>query len=182
MVKNNINRLILCAGGNESFEFATPIGIGLIQSAINLTEICIKNKPNEIIFVGSAGLYKDGKIFEIFESRNAKNLEISALEGRSYSPISQEIFNDVSRETFINSSNFITKDIANAHKFFSLNAYAENMEFYSVLAVAKHFNIPAYGIFVATNFCNENAHFDFSKNHKRAKEILITYLIDKGLI
>ncbi|KEA45354.1 purine nucleoside phosphorylase [Campylobacter mucosalis] len=174
--------MIVCAGKSESFDFATPIGVGLVESAINLTEILCKKMPNRIIFIGSAGLYKEGNLFEIFESQNAANIEISLLDAKSYVPVPQEIFNDVSHETFINSSNFITKDEASAHKLFNLGAYAENMEFFSVLSVAKKFQIPARGIFIATNFCNENAHKDFITNHTLAKDILCEYLEHKGII
>ncbi|MCD8213784.1 MAG: purine-nucleoside phosphorylase, partial [Campylobacter sp.] len=51
-----------------------------------------------------------------------------------------------------------------------------------VLAVAKKFKISARGIFIATNFCNQNAHDDFIKNHQRAKNELEIYLKDRGLI
>ncbi len=50
------------------------------------------------------------------------------------------------------------------------------MEFYSVVSVAKYFGIKARGIFVITNFTNENAHKDFIKNHQKAKKKLIEYL------
>jgi len=40
------------------------------------------------------------------------------------------------------------------------------MEFFSILSVAKEFEIPVAGIFVITNYTNENAHEDFIKNHK----------------
>jgi hypothetical protein len=33
--------MILCAGNNETFDFAIPIGVGLIDSAINLTRHCL---------------------------------------------------------------------------------------------------------------------------------------------
>ncbi|MCR4942437.1 MAG: purine-nucleoside phosphorylase [Campylobacter sp.] len=174
--------MIVCAGGNEHFHFAKNIGIGMVQSAINLSELCIKDKPNKIIFIGTAGLYKEGQIFEIFESKNATNIEISMLDKKSFMPVPQEVFNDVSQETFINSSNFITINKASAYKLFELGAYAENMEFYSVLSVAKKFNIPAKGIFVATNFCNANAHEDFLQNHSLAKDILCEYVESKGMI
>jgi hypothetical protein len=38
--------MILCAGNNETFDFATPIGVGLIDSAINLTRHCLVINPN----------------------------------------------------------------------------------------------------------------------------------------
>ena len=37
--------MISCAGDIESFDFATPIGIGVVDSAINLSRICIMNPP-----------------------------------------------------------------------------------------------------------------------------------------
>ncbi len=36
--------MLLCAGRNETLKGATPIGVGLIESAINLTKMCLK-KP-----------------------------------------------------------------------------------------------------------------------------------------
>ena len=38
------NTLIVCAGAMESFEFATTIGIGMIEPAINLTKILLNLK------------------------------------------------------------------------------------------------------------------------------------------
>ena len=56
------------------------------------------------------------------------------------------------------------------------------MEFFAVLKVAQKFQIPAYGIFVATNFCDKNAHADFIKNHEQAKKELEKYLKQKEII
>ena len=139
--------------------------------------------PNEIIFVGSAGLYKEGEIFEIYESSVAANIEISSLENRSYSPIEGEIAAIVPRGTYqVHSSTFITTDQNLAHKLFARGYFLENMEFFAVLKVAQKFQIPAYGIFVATNFCNKNAHADFVKNHERAKKELEKYLKQREII
>ena len=139
--------------------------------------------PSEIIFVGSAGLYKDGKVFEIYESSDAANIEISSLENKSYSPIESEIASVVPRGTCkVNSSNFITNDQNLAHELFARGYFLENMEFFAVLKVAQKFQIPAYGIFVATNFCDENAHADFIKNHEKAKKGLEKYLKQKEII
>ena len=215
--------LVISAGKNEIFDFALPMGVGLVDMAINLTKflqkracivadekgINLKNidphylskiqakfanssnpelqnliqnlsknpernlyqMPEKIVFVGSAGLYKDGEILQIYESSVGANVEISSIENISYSPIECEISSIVSRGTIkTNSSNFITTDKNLAHKML------ENMEFFSVLKVAQIFKIPAYGIFVATNFCDENAHADFIKNHSAAKELLTKYV------
>lgn len=139
--------------------------------------------PSEIIFVGSAGLYKDGEVFEIYESSVAANIEISSLEHKSYSPIESEIASVVPRGTCkVNSSNFITTDRNLAHELFARGYFLENMEFFAVLKVAQKFQIPAYGIFVATNFCDKNAHADFIKNHEQAKKELENYLKQKEII
>ena len=139
--------------------------------------------PSEIIYVGSAGLYKEGEIFEIYESSVAVNIEISSLENRSYSPIEWKIASSVPRGTCkVNSSNFITTDQNLAHKLFARGYFLENMEFFAVLKVAQKFQIPAYGIFVATNFCDENAHADFLKNHEQAKKELEKYLKQREII
>ena len=139
--------------------------------------------PSEIIFIGSAGLYKDGQIFEIYESSAAANIEISSLENKSYSPIESGIASIVPRGTCkVNSSNFITTDQNLARKLFDCGYFLENMEFFAVLKVAQKFQIPAYGIFIATNFCDENAHADFSKNHEQAKKELEKYLKQKEII
>ena len=83
--------------------------------------------PSEIIFVGSAGLYKDGQIFEIYESSAAANIEISILENKSYSPIESEIASIVPRGTCkVNSSNFITTDQNLAHELFNCGYFLEN--------------------------------------------------------
>ena len=139
--------------------------------------------PSEIIFVGSAGLYKDGEVFEIYESSAAANIEISSLENKSYSPIEGEIASVVPRGTCkVNSSNVITTDQNLAYKLFDRGYFLENMEFFAVLKVVQKFQIPAYGIFVATNFCDKNAHVDFIKNHEQAKKELENYLKQKEII
>nr|WP_315059638.1 purine-nucleoside phosphorylase [uncultured Campylobacter sp.] len=139
--------------------------------------------PSEIIFVGSAGLYKDGEVFKVYESSAAANIEISSLENKSYSPIESKIASVVPRGTCkVNSLNFITTDQNLAHKLFDRGYFLENMEFFAVLKVAQKFQIPAYGIFVATNFCDKNAHADFIKNHEQAKKELEKYLKQKEII
>lgn len=174
--------MLFCAGNNENFAFAKAIGIGMVQSAINLSDFISKNKVDEIVFVGTCGLYKNGNLLEIYESKIATNHEISDILGLSYSPLD---LSKVSYETLgliVNSSNFITQNKEIAYKFAKLGYFMENMEFYGVLEVAKHHDIPAFGIFCATNFCDENAHESFIRNHAKAKEKLEIYIKEKGLI
>lgn len=166
--------MIVCAGDIESFEFATPIGIGLVESAMNLTRIILDDMPEELIFIGSAGSYGKYKPFDIIESKEAVNIENSFLTGGSYTPIKY----NVSRETIdiVNSSNYITTDESLSKNYRDINVELENMEFYSVFRVAQEFKIPVRGIFIVTNYCNENAHKDFLKNHEKAKQMLERYL------
>lgn len=190
-----MTNLLVCAGKSESFEFAKSIGIGLIETAITLTNILTKKAleddlPKQIIFVGTAGIYKKGEILEIYESSRASNLEISKLLNLSYSPLNLENPLNVSRETsltkssniVINSSNFITQDKNLAAKFYENGFDLENMEFYSILSVANFFKIKCKAIVCTTNFCDENAHKMFIKNHAAAKEKLKIYIKEKGLI
>ena len=176
--------MVLCAGDSESFPFAVPIGIGLVHSAINLTRLATMEAPEFLLFVGTAGSYGEHEIFEIVESKTAANVEQALLTGSAYTPISNVVSaaEDVSRETIVNSSNYITTDREIAKKFLEKNLKLENMEFFSVLAVAKTFGIPAGGVFCVTNYCDENAHRDFLANQKEAMERLENYLREKGVL
>ncbi len=176
--------MIVCAGDIESFSFATPIGVGLVSSAINLTRIATMMAPEFILFVGTAGSYGKHNIFDIVESKTASNIEHSFLLGSSYTPIDNLISSssDVSHETIVNSSNYITTDSNISKKYLEKNILLENMEFYSVMAVAKEFNIPAGGVFCVTNYCDKNAHIDFLANRVEAMRLLEEYLQKKGVV
>jgi len=181
---DNKKIIIISSGNEEQFNFALPIGIGLINSAVNLTRLCLFDKPDYLIFIGSAGSYGNKKTFEIIESSTASNIENCFLEKNCYTPIDNIISfsHDVSRETIVNSSNYITTDEKIANKYLKLNIEIENMEFYSVMSVAKEFNIPAKGIFVVTNYCHKEAHIEYISNIKKAKKLLITHLIENYII
>ena len=177
--------MIVSAGNQETFTFAKSIGVGLVSSAINLTKICLFNRPEFILFIGSAGSYGNHKIFDIVESKNSSNIEMSFLENFSYTPIDNVVRIDTNltkSEVVVNSSNYISTNQTLSKEFLQYNVELENMEFFSVLSVAKEFEIPAFGIFVVTNYTNENAHNDFLKNHKIAMEKLTQYLIEKNII
>lgn len=177
--------IILSAGNNEIFDFATPIGVGLIHSSINLTKLIIKNKPKSILFVGSAGSYGNLKPFDIVSSYSSTNIETGFFLDNCYTPIDNKISSkrlNVSCETtnkndiLVNSSNYITTNKNISNKFLDNSIEAENMEFYSILTVANKFNIPSLGIFIITNYCDEFAHSDFVKNHNEAKAILTSQI------
>ncbi len=175
--------MIVCAGDIEQFSFAEPIGVGLINSAINLTRACIMNPPEFILFVGTAGSYGNKKIFDMVESKVAANIEQAFLTNSAYTPLDNVVAStdSVSRETIVNSSNYITSSSEISKKFLKLNLDLESMEFFSVVSVAKEFNIPVGGIFVVTNYCDENAHKDFLANRVEAMKRLEEYIKNKGI-
>lgn len=176
--------MILCAGRNETFDFAEPIGVGLIESASTLTRLILEKNPSSLLFVGTAGSYGHYKPFDIVQSHKASNIELGFLEHRCYTPLNPHIETVpcvVSRETntvspCVNSSNYITTDTHFAQKMLIHNLELENMEFFSVLSIAKMFNLPCSGLFVVTNYCDEHAHRDFIQNHAKAKELITLHV------
>lgn len=170
--------MIICAGKSEQFDFAVPVGIGLIEVTITLTKLCLSQKPDFLFFVGTAGSYGEKKIYDIIESKTACNIENSFFNAGAYTPLDNMISTaeDVSRETIVNSSNYITTDETVAKSYLKKNIHIENMEYFAVLKVAEAFGIPAAGTFIVTNYCNAKAHKDFIDNHKEAMARLTTYI------
>jgi len=176
--------MILCAGNNETFDFATPIGVGLIDSAINLTRHCLVHKPEFILFVGSAGSYGEYNIHDIIESKTAANVELGFLDKSAYTPIDNVVSAQTEniKDVIVNSSNYITTSENAMVKMRALGMGLENMEFFSVMRVAQVFGIPAGGVFCVTNYCDANAHRDFIANHGFAKVLLSDHLKAKGMV
>ncbi|CAA6812011.1 MAG: Purine nucleoside phosphorylase [uncultured Campylobacterales bacterium] len=168
--------MFISAGNNEIFDFASPIGVGMNESTINLTRLALMDKPEYLIYIGSAGSYGNYKIFDVVESYTGSNIELSFLQNNSYTPIENVISSKDSETNIVNSSNYITTNSEISKKYLRFNIELENMEFFSVMRVAQEFDIPVKGIFVVTNYCNSNAHEDFVKNHEQAKKILIQYI------
>ncbi len=170
--------MFICAGKSEQFDFAVPVGVGLIEVTMNLTKLCITQKPEFLFFVGTAGSYGEKKIFDIVESKTACNIENSFFNADAYTPLDNMVSTaeEVSRETIINSSNYITTDESLAKDYLSKNIHLENMEYFAVLKVAEAFGIPVAGAFIVTNYCNKNAHKDFLDNHQEAMERLTRYI------
>ncbi len=188
--------MFICAGNTESFNFAKSIGIGLVDSSIELTRICLQNLPKSLIFLGSAGSYDNSiNIGDIYYSFRATQIELSYLQNQSYIPIDNAIecsYNiNVSCETFIklqkklkntkqatiNSSNYITKTSRYNPMILNAGILLENMEFFSVLKVAQFFQIPCIGLFCVSNFVGENAHNEFIKNHNAIKQKLNNFIV-----
>ncbi len=102
--------MFVSAGNGENFDFATPIGVGMVEASINLTRLVVMNSPEFIIFLGSAGSYGKRGIFEVINSKSSSNIEHSFLRGDGYTPTdnlistAQNLKNDI----IVNSSNYIT--------------------------------------------------------------------------
>lgn len=167
--------MIICAGNNETFDFAQPTGVGLIETAMNLTRLCLFDKPEFLLFVGTAGSYGEAKIFDIIESKTASNIELGFLNSDAYTPLDNVISTNLDKtkqDVIVNSSNYISTNSELTKKFLKLGIGIENMEFFAVLKIAQEFDIPAGGVFCITNNTDKNAHEDFIKNHAKAKELL----------
>jgi len=166
--------MIICAGNNETFNFAQPMGVGMIETSMNLTRLCLFDKPEFLLFVGSAGSYGDADIFDIIESKTASNIELAFLSNDAYTPLDNVVTTNTTNveDVVVNSSNYISTNTTLTEKFLKLGVGVENMEFFAVLKIAQEFNIPAGGVFCITNYTNANAHQDFLKNHDKAKELL----------
>lgn len=177
--------MIICAGNQEVFEFAKSVGVGLIDSAIGLTQICLFDRPEYILFVGSAGSYGEHEIFDIVESRSSANIELGFFNDDCYTPINNVLKSDsqlVKDQTIVNSSNYITTSETLSSNFKEYNIGIENMEFYALMQVAQKFQVPIAGVFIVTNYTNKDAHQDFMKNHKPAMEKLVAYLEEQKII
>ncbi len=171
--------MIICAGNNETFEFATPMGVGLIETAMNLTRLCLFDKPEFLLFVGSAGSYGNHNIFDIVESKTASNIELAFLNDDAYTPLDNVVSTNTDstiKDVIVNSSNYISTNEEVTKKFLNFGIGIENMEFFSVLKIAQEFNVPAGGVFCITNYTNKTAHEDFLKNHEKAKELLSLHI------
>jgi len=166
--------MVICAGNNETFSFAQPMGVGLVETAMNLTRLCLFDKPEFLLFVGSAGSYGDAKIFDIIESKTAANIELAFLSNDAYTPLDNVVSTNTTnvKDIVVNSSNYISTNETLSKNFLKLGIGIENMEFFAVLKIAEEFNIPAGGVFCVTNYTNTNAHQDFLENHEEAKELL----------
>ena len=176
--------MIVCAGNNETFSFAQPIGVGLIDSSINLTRLALFDKPEFLVFVGTAGSYGEAKIFDIRKSMTASNIELSFWQNDSYTPIDNVIeakktTKEQTQSIIVNSSNYITTNKELAKNYLKHNIHLENMEFFSVMRVAQEFDIPVLGIFVVTNYTDKDAHKEFLAHHDKAKKILTEYVYNK---
>ncbi|MGX3099004.1 5'-methylthioadenosine/S-adenosylhomocysteine nucleosidase family protein [Helicobacter sp. 23-1046] len=190
--------MFICARG-ENFNFAKDIGVGLVESAIELTAIILRENPKFLIFIGSAGAYsRDIKLLDIFVSNSATQIESSFSKGESYTPLENKI-EMVSYETLgksknlganlatildsrpraiVNSSNYICTDESFAHKMTNAGILLENMEFFAILKVADYFKIPALGIFCITNHCDKDAHKNFIALHKDAHKKLSMFALE----
>jgi len=170
--------MIICAGNEENFDFALATGVGLVETAMNITRLCLFDKPEFLLFVGTAGSYGDAKIFDIIESKTAANIELAFLSNDAYTPLDNVVTTNTTniKDIVVNSTNYISTNETLAKNFLKFVVGIENMEFFAVLKIAQEFDIPAGGVFCVTNYTNKTAHDDFLNNHEKAKELLSVHV------
>ena len=84
------------------------------------------DKPDFLLFVGSAGSYGNHQIFDIVESKNSSNIEMSFLENFSYTPIDNAVRIDTNltkSEVVVNSSNYISTNQTLSKEFLQYKKY-----------------------------------------------------------
>ncbi|MDR2638650.1 MAG: purine-nucleoside phosphorylase [Helicobacteraceae bacterium] len=170
--------MIVCAGKSERFDFAMPIGVGLVSAAINLTQLCLMQRPKYLLFIGTAGSYEDYDYLQIVTSQGAANIELSLLQNQSYTPIDNVLLSAgdlVAHQTLVNSSNYITTDAKLAKEMKRHKVGLENMEFFAVISVAREFGIGAGGVFCVTNHACAEAHAQYEAHHQAALDRLDGY-------
>lgn len=186
--------MIVCAGRSETISYAVPIGVGLVEASMGLMKLCLREYVEKLVFVGSAGAYcYEIPLLSLCISARATQIESSFVSGGSYTPLDNYIESNVSQETFrvgdrclrdvaVNSSNYITMDSGVCAAMCGAGIMVENMEFFALLRVAQDFNIPAYGVFCITNYCDTNAQKDFIANHAAAKQKLEDFIQQGGIL
>lgn len=101
--------MFVCARG-ENIGFAKEIGVGIVESSIELTALILRENPQYLIFIGSAGAYdKSVNLLDIFVSNSATQIESSFSKDESYTPLDNKI-EIVSYETLQNQSADSRKD------------------------------------------------------------------------
>ena len=101
--------MFVCARG-ENIGFAKEIGVGIVESSIELTALVLKENPKFLIFLGSAGAYsKEIALMDIFVSNSATQIESSFSKDESYTPLDNKI-EIVSYETLQNQRADSSKD------------------------------------------------------------------------
>ena len=111
--------MIICAGNEENFDFALATGVGLVETAMNLTRLCLFDKPEFLLFVGTAGSYGDAEIFDIIESKTAANIELAFLSNDAYTPLDNVVTTNTTnvKDIVVNSSNYISTQAQLAKNF-----------------------------------------------------------------
>lgn len=135
--------MFICARG-ENFSFAKDIGVGLVESAIELTAIILRENPQYLIFIGSAGAYdKSVNLLDIFVSNSATQIESSFSKDESYTPLDNKI-EIVSYETLQNQSE-------DSHKNSSANLGANPTTNLSAILDSHNFAIVNSSNYICTD-------------------------------
>lgn len=157
------------------------LGIGFLDSALNLEKLICSNTITEIVFIGTAGSYNKAlSIGEIVSINSTAALNLGAVLGLAYVAGKQEsfeleVFKDFKPAKCFSSLEISREEII-AEKLIAQNSadkfLVENMELYGVAAVAAKNKIPLKSLLGITNYINPNAHEDWKANNLSVSEKL----------
>lgn len=174
-------------------------GIGSLESALFLQALLLEtNKPDEIIFIGSAGAYFPSANQASFVLANQfSNYDLSVMEDKAktiqtMNRIIQTQFGYISKQitsrfenatnTIINATNSISLAPPSPHSSFlkgiQKNHLYESLEGFGLAHICKKKQIPFSSLLAITNDVCENGSLQWQKNHKKMSHELQTKLLD----
>lgn len=152
------------------FTFITT-GVGKVNAAINLTKEIMRNKPDFVINLGSAGADKPNKIGDIkvctkFSDRNLEN--DCSLTEEIYKPLHNSDMNLISEDGSLCSTgdDFLLSPRNNADVY--------DMEAFALAKVCHEFKIPFVSVKYITDIIGENS-IDVWKNNVTSSGKVLGY-------
>ena len=153
------------------------LGIGFLEASLKLERYFLDEKPEKVIFLGTAGAYdKNIELNQIIEIAEVKLLNSSSLFDEAYIPQDYKTYKSAPKEKNICFSSLeITKSEKLSEKILSLESHTnvfENMELYGIAKVCQENNIPWQAFLAITNHTHEKGHEEWKANHLSLSEKL----------
>jgi nucleoside phosphorylase len=162
------------------------VGIGAIEAGIRLSEKLAREKYDKIIFLGTAGAYKNSDLVigDLISANSTIFVSGTHLLGKAYFP---ELFK---KEIQIESTYFdfpqkkvatvmeITKNDELAEKIsLEYSLEVEHMEIFSLARVCERKNIEFSAYLGIANFVGKDSHKEWLENNEKVAENLQKYLL-----
>jgi nucleoside phosphorylase len=169
------------------------LGIAYLNSALNLERylLNLKEKPSQIIFLGTAGSFEGIDIGDISSVSKVSLLMSTTRMKLAYTPLKEEdlTINKKSEEKFsdIKSSHCFSSLGISQSKFlylelkkeFKNEILVENMELFGLAKVASDHKIPWEAYLGITNHIGARAHQEWKQSHAAVSEKLNNWFIEK---